>query len=326
MSNPPTLSPPPTPTLHRIVFENGHCILAQQRTPEDYISILDEDVQKLAGSVLNIHDTGIQVTEEASISIVMENLCGNFRVTGNHVISNGEMGNNKTPRLGKLVKNRQFIGTHMVFHTVHGRLSYIMKRNTWSFKGCRSLEDLVKFVRDLTQDVETPMYPTVNMMSVTMRTNTHLVINPVNSLMHRMFVRLYAGVVSIHVRTDDANNLFFLNVTNWNGLLETLESTRGGSGVMSRDEQDDVKYVRGHLASAITHPTCSIGYTRSGVFFIRITFPDGLVCKVYGSQGNIDGVPSEDTPSEVSAGGINPFVAVVTKFIISALMRIRALG
>jgi hypothetical protein len=306
-----------------VVFENGHCILAQQETAEDYLSILDEDVQKLAGSVLEINDTGIAVTRETGLSLCVENICGSFRVNDDHVSPSGDIMNHQAPRLGTYVEHRQFIGTHYLFNTTYGRLAYRLKKNIWSFKGSRSLEDLVKFVRDLTQDVESPMYPNVNMVSVTLRTNTHLVINPATSLMHRMFTMLYAGVVSVQVRTDDANNLFFLNVVNWNRLLEIIEGKESGSGGTVEDK--DVKYVRGHLSSTTTAPSCSIGYTRKGVFFIRTTFPEGLVCEVSGSTGIVDGVQI-DAPADVFSGGTNPFVEVVVRFILSALIRIRALG
>ena len=291
--------------------------------------MLDEEVQKISGKVLSVHDTGIPVTTNATtgapepqkLSLCMENLCGSFRVNSYDVSSGEGIMRHGTPRLGTFVLYRQFIGTHYLFHTIHGRLAFRMKQKTWNFKGARSLEDLVQFVRDLTQDFESPMYPSVTMMSATLRTHSTLIIDPVHSLLHLVLQRLYASVVVLQNRVDDTNNLYFMDVCNWKALLDIV------SGSSSPDA--DVEYVRKHLiASDIAKnplPTASIGYTRKGICFIRITYPSGCVCSVSGSAGIIDGVVSP-MPSTVCDGGIEPFLNILVRFVVHALIRIRALG
>lgn len=297
--------------------------------------MLDEEVQKLCGAIVSVHDTGITVNnaatghlEAGSLSLCVENLCGSFRVTIDHVSSTGNVMGHGSLRLGTLVEHRQFIGTHYLFHTIHGRLAYRIKQKTWNFKGARSLDDLVSFVRNLTQDTESPIYPVVNMLSVTLRTNTSLVIDPVNSLLHVVLQRLYGSVVKLQNRVDDTNNLFFMDVFNWNALLDVIKISPQSCSSLPEDK--DVHYVRRHLAAVSTAqnppPAASIGYTRNGVVFIRITYPGrGCVCSVVGSAGIIDGVVST-MPSTVCEGGIEPFVNVIVRFIIHVLVRIRALG
>jgi hypothetical protein len=301
--------------------------------------MLDAEVQKVAGTVLSVHDTGVPVSggdtttgDIDSLSLCMENLCGSFRVNADSVTGSGGVLQHGAPRIGTFVEHRQFIGTHFLFHTIHGRLAYRMQPQTWSFKGCRSLEDLVTFVRDLTQDSESPMYPTVNMLSVTLRTNTTLVIDPVHSLMHRVLERLYSGVVSMQVRVDDTNNLFFMDVVSWKALLALVQRDKqGGSGSGSNaDEQDtDVRHVREYMASTAngdsSKPTASIGYTRKGVFFVRVTFPRGCICSVPGSCSVVDGIAGI-APDGVCDGGVEPFINVLVRFIFIVLVKIRALG
>jgi hypothetical protein len=321
-----------------VVFEHGHCLLTQQKNPEDYLTMLDEEVQKIAGAVLHVHDTGIPGTgsttgssDVGALTLCMENLCGSFRVTTDHVAASGNVGQHGVQLVGTYVEHRQFIGTHYLFHTIHGRLAYRIQQKTWNFKGSRSLEDLVTFVRDLTNDTESPMYPAVSMLSVTLRTNTALVIDPVHSLMRRVIERLYAGVVAIQTRVDDTNNLFFMDIVSWKALLAVVQRDRqGGSDADPSTVQDtDVQYVRGYLSSAASttssQPTASIGFTRKGVFFIRVTFPRGCVCAVSGSNGMIHGVRGT-VPADVCEGGVEPFVNVVVRFIVLVLVKIRALG
>jgi len=289
--------------------------------------MLDEEVQKISGAVLKVHDTGIPVSSETtgshdtgSLTLCMENLCGSFRVNMDHSLIGGVM-QNGSPRLATYVPHRQFIGTHFLFHTIHGRLAYRIQQKTWNFKGARSLDDLVAFVRDLTQDMESPMFPTVNMLSVTLRTNTALVIDPVHSLMTRVLARLYSSVVTLQHRVDDTNNLFFMEVISWKALLAVVERDKQyGSGGLSTNDFD-VQYVREHLTATSAQPTASIGYTRNGVFFIRITFPRGCVCSVTRSKGI-----SATQPIDVGNGGIEPFVNIVVRFIVLVLVKIRALG
>ena len=322
-----------------MVFENGHCLLAQQQTPAHYLEMLDAEVQKVAGAVLNVHDTGIPISGDSTtagemdaLSLCMENLCGSFQVNSDSASASGGVLQHGAPRVGTFVEHRQFIGTHFLFHTIHGRLAYRMQPKTWNFKGCRSLEDLVEFVRNLTQDSESPMYPTVNMLSVTLRTNTTLVIDPVHSLMHRVLERLYSGVVSMQVRVDDTNNLFFMDVISWTALLALVQRDKqcgADSGPNSADQDRDVRHVREYLASTansdISPPTASIGYTRKGVFFARVTFPRGCVCSVTGSCSVVHGVVGT-APDGLCEGGVEPFVNVLVRFVVLVLVKIRALG
>lgn len=317
--------------MQRVVFENGHCLLPRQENMVDYMCILDDEVRKIAGKLVSVCDTGICITEAPSdtnetsesigdITLSMENICGCFRGLFENEPSAGSLLLHGAPRVGIHVQHRQFIGTHRLFHSVHGRFAYREKKKIWTFKGGRSLEDIVGFVRDITDDRESPIYPTVNMLSVTMRTNTTLVINPADSLMQRVLERLYSRVVRIQSRVDDANNLFFMDVVGWDQLLK----------VVKKDVEDpDVDEVRAYMAlhsdNPLLFPTTSIGYTRKGIFFIRITFPRGCVCNVTGSRGSVDGVLTP-VPKNVCVGGVEPFVNVVVRFIVVVLVKMRVVG
>jgi hypothetical protein len=299
--------------------------------------MLDEDVQKLAGDVCSVHDTGIPVPDGDSnteagaqgLTLCMENICGTIQMTADNIFNCGGVMKHGVPRIGAFVEHRQFVGTHYLFHTIHGRLAYRLKPKIWNFKGARSLEDLVGFVRDLSQDIESPMYPVVNMVSVTLRTNAALVIDPTRSLFHRVLERLYASVASIQTRVDDCQNLFFVDILSWKALLALFQTeTQCVSNAVSAEEAD-MQHVREYLtAAAIAKsplPSASIGYTRSGVFFIRITFSHGLVCAVVGSNGVVDGIPGTP-PLVVCEGGVEPFINIIVRFIVLVLVKIRALG
>jgi len=323
-------------SLQRVVFENGHCLLPMQHSNEDYFSMLDEDVQRVSGNVLTVHDTGIEIPivstsligEQKGMTLCLENICGGFRGTFENVPSAGSVMLPEAPRVGRLIKHRQFVGTHKLFHTIHGRIMYRMDKQRWSFKGSRSLEDLISFVRNLTEDTESSIYPMVTMLSVTLRTEIQLVIDPAHSLLQRVIEKLFSNVVLMQTRMDDTNNLYFMDVINWSELLRLVQNERGST------EDADVRCVRNYIASngsaSTQTPTASIGFTRSGVFFVRITFPMGCVCEVKGSTGvtedpAIAAVGVSDA-SKVFVGGIEPFVNVVTQFILIILVKLRVVG
>ena len=319
-------------TLQRVVFENGHCLLPQQERASDYLLLLDKEVQAVAERVLAVHDTGMRVrlTGPKPMTLCMENVCGVMKINFDNVPSAGAILRPGAARVSTYVKNRQFIGTHHLLHTVHGRLAYRVEQRIWSFKGCRSLPDLVDFMRGLLEDYESAVYPTVNMLSVTLRTDTSLVIDPLHSLLQRVLERVYHGVVVMQQRVDDTNNLFFMDVVSWPKLLSVVErarqATAGGSAA-----DDDVQHVRGYLRqngrssnSSSTQPTVSIGFTRHGCWFIRITFSRGCVCALEGSVGAGEG--GAEPPGAVCAGGVQPFVQVVVRFILLLLVKIHAVG
>jgi len=307
-------------TVHRVVFENGHCLLSFQENTADYLSTLPPDVQLIAGKCLSVYDTRIAVLQDgqpARLSVCMENLCGSIAINFENVATAGDLLRHGAPRVGRFVQHRQFIGTHHLFHTIHGRLAYRVNQKNWSFKGCRSVPDLVKFMRNLTNDYESPILATVNMLSVTVRTDMLLVIDPAHSLMQRVIERLYHAVVVIQQRVDDTNNLFFMDVVSWPRLLHEVEheSTRGslldggtGQQVSQKDIQLVHKYLThcGHVKSS--QPTASIGYTRKGVFFVRITFPRGCVCNVPESaadpSGGSHGGPSGELAVDPSGSSL----------------------
>ena len=317
-------------TLQRVVFENGHCLLPQQQQASDYLLVLDVEVQEVAGRVLEVHDTGIRVrlTGQKPMTLCMENVCGVMKISFDNVPSAGAILRPGAPRVSTYVKNRQFIGTHHLLHTVHGRLAYRVDQRIWSFKGCRSLSDLVDFMRGLLEDYESAVYPTVNMLSVTLRTDTSLVIDPQHSLLQRVLEQVYRGVVVMQQRVDDTNNLFFMDVVSWPKLLCVVERARQAAACTTDVVDDDVQHVRGYLREncrfSSTHPTVSIGFTRHGCWFIRITYSRGCVCALEGSVGSGEG--GAEPPGAVCAGGVQPFVQVVVRFIMLLLVKIHAVG
>lgn len=336
-------------TLQRVVFENGHCLLPGQPTLEDYRSILDDEVRAIAGKVVGVHDTTIPLKQtygrlgadnrrkeqapiQPEMTLRMENICGNFRGMFENVANAGALFRPDAIRVGEHVRHRQFVGTHISFHTVHGRLAYRPHTKMWGFKGCRSLQDLVRVVRDITEDEESDIYPVVNMLSVTLRTETALVINPAHSLMHRVIERLYPNIVKIAPRIDDTNNLFFMDVIGWKELLRVVEADKYRGIERTNDahvqdiEVERVRtYLKNHSNDAAAHPTVSIGFTRTGVFFIRVTFPRGCICSVDGSIGVVDGV-ANTVSSTVCVGGLEPFVQVVVRWLLIVLVKMRVLG
>jgi hypothetical protein len=328
--------------LQRVVFENGHCLLPLQSTMDGYLSMLDEDIQRVAGKVLSVHDTGVNIPipstsilgEQQNMTLCLENICGSIRGTFENVPSAGSVMTTESPRVGRLIKHRRFVGTHKLFHTIHGRIMYRMDKQRWYFKGTRSLEDLVTFIRNLTEDPESSIYPVVAMLSVTLRTEIQLVIDPAKSLLQRVLSQLFSNVVSMQTRMDDTNNLYFMDVINWKELLRLVENDRGSTSASGEATDDDVRLVRNYLALNVsglyTAPTASIGFTRSGVFFLRITFPMGCVCEVGGSKGltqdpAVIAVALSDA-DKVCVGGVEPFVNVLVRFILLILVKLRVVG
>jgi hypothetical protein len=286
--------------------------------------MLDYDVQRVSGKVLPVFDTGITIPimststfeSQYNMSLSMENICGTFPGLFENVSSAGGLLRPDAPAVGRIIKHRQFVGTHHLFHTIHGRVMFRTKKKIWTFKGTRSLEDLVDLVRNLTEDYETAIFPAVHMLSVTLRTEISLIINPAHSLLARVLSVLYANVLTTQARMDDTNNLYFMDLVSWKELLRIVENENIGCS--------DVGFVRAYLASLGDDPeavpTASIGYTRNGIFFIRITFPRGCVCNVKASRGT---GPVSD---KVCAGGLEPFVNVVVQFIMGILVKMRVVG
>lgn len=324
-------------TLQRVVFENGHCLLPLQSNVTDYFLMLDDDVQQISGPVLTVHDTGIEIPlvstscigEQQNMTLSLENICGTCSGTFENVAGAGVSMHPGAPRVGKLVKHRQFVGTHQLFHTVHGRIMYRMDKKMWSFKGTRSLEDLVGFIRDLTEDRESMIYPSVGMLSVTLKTEIALIIDPINSLFQKVIAKLYTRVIKMQDRLDDTNNLFFMDVICWKELLLVVENDKSNALVHDADKDDkDVRLVRDYI-TANGNITTSIGFTRKGIFFIRITFPRGCVCHVAGSNGATDGGVakySTDNADKICVGGISPFVNVTVRLILHILVKLRVVG
>ena len=243
--------------LQRVVFENGHCLLPLQNNESDYFSMLDQDVQRISGNVLTVHDTGLEIPlastsvlgEQKGLTPCLENMCGSIRGTFENVPSAGSVMTLQAPRVGRLIKHRRFVGTHKLFHTIHGRIMYRMDKQRWSFKGTRSLEDLITIVRNLSEDQESSIYPVVAMLSVTLRTDIQLVIDPAKSLLQRVLAELFSNVVLMQTRMDDTNNLYFMDVINWQELLRVVEKDRGSTSASGETTDDvDVRLVRSYLA------------------------------------------------------------------------------
>jgi len=133
--------------------------------------------------------------------------------------------------------------------------------------------------------------------------------------------------VAMQQRVDDTNNLFFMDVVSWPKLLSVVELARqAAASVNTSDcEVDNVRaYLRENCNDAGTHPTVSIGFTRHGCWFIRITFSRGCVCAFEGSVGAGEG--GDKPPATVCAGGVEPFVQVVVRFIVLLLVKMHAVG
>ena len=301
--------------FQRVVFENGHCLLPKQATQQLYLDLLDDDVRKVAGAILGVHDVAVDSLSVYStdLSVRVENTCGEFRAFHEELPFAGVLLRPDAIRVGLYEKNVRFAGTHRLFNTVYGRFTYHDKGKVWKFQGCRSLEGMVELLRDLTQDRLSPIFPRVTTLSATIRTGASIVIDPSCSLFNRVVLKLYATVVSLTPRADDINNLYFMEVLSWSELLRVVTECWEG------ESDTDVRLVRAYLLANKIQPAVSIGYTRRGVFFIRISFKEGCICEVKGSNG----IDPARTPKGVCEGGVEPFVQVVVRFILIILAKMR---
>ena len=303
-------------TIQRVVFEGGHCLLKKQETRQMYIDMLDEDVRKLAGAILDVHDVYVETLSEddTTTSVHMENMCGTLRSYHEEVAFAGALIRPGAIRVGIVNENALFVGTHRLFNTLYGRCTYHDKVNMWHFKGCRSLEGVVGVIRDLVEDRESPLFPRVTMLSATLRTGASLVIDPSRALFNQLITHVYSKIVRLLFRTDDTNNLYFMEVVSWHEMMR-LVVENGGT-------DKDVLCVNAYLSANKSEPKASVGYTRRGVFFIRVAFTDGCLCAVDGSHG----IDHSRVPEDVSEGGVAPFVNVMTRFILILLVKMRAVG
>ena len=325
------MAPSVTPrTMQRVVFEFGHCLLPhiQDGKLEDYAALMDDQVRAVAGKIISVCDTETPISlgdsAEPVMSLRMENICGSFPGSFENYPSAGALLRPGAPKVGQFIQHRQFVGTHHLFHSVHARLTYRVNQKIFNFKGGRCLEDIVAFVRLLTEDEFSDIYPSVSMLSVTLRTETSLVIDPANSLMQRVLETLFSSVVRMQPRCDDTNNLFFFEVIDWKNLIKVITKDVGGT---DDDSQHVLAYMAMHPDDKRSHPTASVGYTRNGVFFVRITFPRGCLCRVASSRGTDDGRKGSGSSNELlCVGGIEPFVQVVVRFIVLVLVKLRIVG
>jgi hypothetical protein len=292
---------------------------------DDYLAFMDDEVRAVAGKIISVCNTETPITMDDSpepiMTLRMENICGSFPGSFENFPSSGSLLRPGAAKVGSFIQHRQFVGTHHLFHTIHARLTYRVNQKIFNFKGCRSLEDLVSFVRDLTEDDMSDIYPNINMLSVTLRTETCLVIDPAHSLMQRVLETLFSHVIRMQPRCDDTNNLFFFEIISWKNLIQVV--TKENSTELRDDAVEHVQaYMASHPDDKRSHPTASIGYTRKGVFFIRITFPRGCVCEVKSSAGSAH----NGSPPTICLGGIEPFVQVVVRFIVLVLVKLRIVG
>jgi hypothetical protein len=279
-----------------------------------YMDILDKDVRRLAGSILDVHDVCLDTLSEddTTISVRMENMCGSIRSYHEEVAFAGGLLGPDAIRVGDFNENAKFTGTHRLFHTLHGRLTYNANGKIWNFKGCRSLEGMVGVIRDLAEDQESPVFPAVTMLSATLRTGASLVIDPSRALFSQVLNQLYSKIVRTVARTDDVNNLYFIEVVSWKEMVGLVVANGGADA--------DVRCVNAYLSTDKTHPKASVGYTRRGVFFIRVTFPEGCLCVVEGSHG----IDHSRVPVGAVEGGVVHFVQVLVRFIIIMMVKMRA--
>ena len=279
-----------------------------------YIDMLDKDVRDVAGVILDVHDVCLNTLSEddATISVRIENMCGSLQSYHDEVAFAGNLLRPDAIPVGTFNENSKFSGTHSLFHTLHGRLTYHHTDRTWNFKGCRSLEGMVGVIRDLAEDQESPLFPVVTILSATLRTGASLVIDPSRALFSQVLSRLYGNVVRSVARTDDVNNLYFIEVVSWTKMGVVVAN---GSGI-----DTDVQRVNAYLSANKTQPKASVGYTRRGVFFIRVAFPDGCLCVVDGSHG----LDHNRVPAGAIEGGVVPFVQILVRFIIILMVKMRA--
>ena len=121
-----------------------------------------------------------------------------------------------------------------------------------------------------------------------------------------------------------------MEVCSWTKLINVVEKDKG----LAVGADGDARHVRAYFAANESAPTTSIGYTRKGVFFVRITFPRGCTCFVTGSSGVVQGVASSGPPdyqgapgsAPVCVGGVEPFVQIVIRFVVLLLVKMKAVG
>lgn len=323
--------------MKRVVYTNGHALMPTQPSPELYQASLCEDVRRIAGDVVAVHDVttaSLSNDSPGTLTLTLENVCGNFRSYAHEVPFAGGLMQQDAPHVGRFVEGRKFVGTHMLFHTLYGRLQYTVGSKTWMFKGTRSLDDMVAFVRELSQDPESPMFPCVTMFSATLHTGASIVIEPSRSLFWRVVQRLFSDVVLIQPRADDITNLFFMKVLNWEKLVRVVvEDPKPIPGHGLEEAESDARMIRAYLEDSDTQrnqqPTGSIGFTRRGVFFLRFTFPSGCICEVAHSRGHTSVHTDPDTvpiavPGNISVGGVEPCMNTTARFVMLLLYKMCA--
>lgn len=290
--------------------------MPRQPTHDMYIDMLDQDMQRLAGAIVDVFDVYVDTLsqDDTKISVSIENMCGTMRSYHDEVDFAGGLLRRDAIRVGVFKENAVFTGTHTLFNTLHGRCTYHDKDKAWKFKGSRSLEGLVEIIRDLADDHQTPLYPSVRMLSATVRTGASLVIDPSRALLNNVINQLYSKVARVIPRTDDVNNLYFLEISSWKSLMRLLRKEEG--------DDKEIQSVNSFLEKNKKQPKASVGYTRLGVFFIRIAFTEGCLCAVPGSQG----IDHTRVPDGVVECGVEPFINALVRFIRILLVKMRAVG
>lgn len=255
--------------LQRVTFESGSIITPPMHCVSEYTANMQKSFRRTAGACVKVTTTDTQVQPpSSSFRFCVDNVCGTIDAFFQTVQDAGDFLLPGAPPVGQVVKCKRFLGKHYQINSVHGRLSYIYTEDKWDFKGAWALCELVRFLRNVTQDHETPVVMNVNMVSARLLTGVRLLIDPAYSLIHRILTLNYSQIITAPVRTDDVTNLVFFNVRDWKALV-----TYGVGQCASPYKNLIVRYVEEHAP-----PVCNVGYTTKGIFKINVTFEGGCFC------------------------------------------------
>jgi hypothetical protein len=266
-----------------VMFEQGGmCILPLVGgVGEEYRHMLDLELQAMVGDVSSVFEydwkgfrTDFTRRTGGQMSMVyIDNMCGKVKLTG--VVCPLRL------KVAKLVNPSFHFGIKYKFFTVHGQYMMQSTQKGLTFKGCKDVKFVNRFIEKLTGEMGMPSQrPTLDMISVTCGFNRPLSIS-MNSLFDVMLRTVFRGAIWMNPRSDEDTQQMHFKVVEWTPFLELIHhgnyfeddavaSTWKGAGAGAKAGFDAEELV----LSSVT----SIGVNANGVFKIRFTWANPITC------------------------------------------------